>query len=78
MNRHLRTARHVARDPRVPRWVRALLLIGILPIPGPVDEIGLVVGLVVLVVLYRPVIREHYQVQGLEPAELLDTWGAWS
>ena len=54
----LRAAKTLARDPRIPRPVRWLLLASALPIPGPVDEaIGLLV-LAVIALFWRPVLRD--------------------
>lgn len=78
MKRALRTANAVARDKRIPRWVRLLILVGALPIPGPVDEVALIVGVVVLVVLHRPLVVEHWSIQGMSALRPLDTWGAWA
>jgi len=33
-------ARRLTTDPRIPRPVRWLLIVGLLPIPGPVDELA--------------------------------------
>ena len=38
--------------------MRALLALGAMPIPGPVDETVLLLAALVLVVFYRPVLRE--------------------
>lgn len=78
MRRHLSVARRLATDPSLPRWLRVLLIFGILPIPGPVDDLALVVGLVILLVFYRAVIATQYAVERLTAIEPLDTWGAWS
>jgi hypothetical protein len=43
----------LARDPRVPRPVRALIVAGLLPIPGPFDE-AVLVGSVALLLVVRP------------------------
>jgi len=78
MMRHLRVARRLARDQALPRWLRALLIFGVLPIPGPVDNIALVVGLALLVTLYRPVLTAAYAYDASMVALVpLDTWGAW-
>lgn len=53
----LRVLRLVSTDPRLPRPVRWLLIVGLLPIPGPVDEAAL--GLAALaLLLYRRRVRE--------------------
>ncbi len=52
-----RALRQLATDERLPRPVRWLLLVGLLPIPGPVDEVAL--GMAVLLLLcYRRRVRE--------------------
>src|SRR5438067_5905863 len=43
--RLLRLAKSLARDPRIPRPVRWLIVVGLLPVPGPFDEIVLAVAL---------------------------------
>jgi hypothetical protein len=50
--------RLLARDGRIPRPLRALVALGVLPVPGPFDEAVLLVAALVLVVFYRPVLRE--------------------
>lgn len=55
--RALRVARACATDPRLPRWLRRSLVVCLLPIPGPVDDVALAVVGVVLVTCYRPVLR---------------------
>lgn len=56
--RAARVARSLARDPRLPRPVRWLLMLSLLPVPGPFDELAglLVLGLIAL--WWRPVLRE--------------------
>jgi hypothetical protein len=53
LKRLLKLVKLLARDPRVPRPVRALILVGLLPVPGPFDEIVLV-GAVTLLLVIRP------------------------
>ncbi|HVB52664.1 MAG TPA: hypothetical protein VNF24_00515 [Candidatus Acidoferrales bacterium] len=53
----IRALRRLATDERLPRPVRWLLVFGLLPIPGPVDEVAL--GLAALLLLrYRRRVRE--------------------
>jgi len=53
----------LARDGRIPKPLRGLVAFGVLPIPGPVDEVVLlIVGPISLGVLSRPVPR------GMEPS----------
>ena len=52
----VRALRRLATDQRLPRPVRWLLIFGLLPIPGPVDEVAL--GLAALLLLcYRRRVR---------------------
>jgi hypothetical protein len=50
--------RLLARDGRIPRPLRALVAVGVLPIPGPFDEAVLLVAALLLVAFYRPVLRD--------------------
>lgn len=78
MTRHLRVAKALATDPAIPRWVRWLVLFGALPIPGPVDDVALVLAGLILVTCYRHRIRHHYSIEALVPLVPSDTWGAWA
>ena len=51
--RAIRAVRFVARDGRIPRPLRWLAVIGLLPIPGPVDEAVLLLVSALLWTLYR-------------------------
>jgi hypothetical protein len=53
VRRLFRALRLAARDPRIPRPVRAVAAFGLLPIPGPVDEAVLLLIAPVLVLFYR-------------------------
>lgn len=76
--KHFRVAKALARDPELPRWLRAMLVFGLLPIPGPVDDVVAGAAAIIIVVFYRHRIRHHYWIEALKPAELYDTWGSWS
>jgi hypothetical protein len=54
----LRTLKGLVRDPRVPRPIRWLLIIGLLPVPGPFDEAVLLLALGLIAVFCRPVYRQ--------------------
>ena len=56
----VRAMKLLARDTRVPRWLRWIAAIGLLPIPGPVDEAVLVLVAPVFVVFYREPMREAW------------------
>lgn len=63
--RTLRAIVEVARDDRIPRPVRWIAGVGLLPIPGPVDEIVLLLIAPVLVGFYREPMREAWERAGL-------------
>ena len=48
-----RAVRLVLRDGGIPRPLRWLAALGLLPIPGPVDEVVLLLVALVLLVFYR-------------------------
>lgn len=50
----------------LPKWVTVFLAVGLLPIPGPVDEVALVVALAVLVIRHRPLVRVCWEAAKLE------------
>lgn len=52
--------RTLARDDRIPKPLRWVAGIGLLPIPGPVDEIVLVVIAPVFFAFYRQPMREAW------------------
>jgi hypothetical protein len=52
--------RVLARDERIPKPLRWLAAIGLLPIPGPFDEAVLVLVAPVFFVLYRGHMREAW------------------
>lgn len=60
IKRTLRAVRLAAADSRIPKPLRALAALGLLPIPGPLDEAVLLVVAVPLVLFYR--------------AQLADAW----
>ncbi|HZQ15609.1 MAG TPA: hypothetical protein VFA82_02435 [Gaiellaceae bacterium] len=53
VRRLARAARIVAVDARIPKPLRALLGVSLLPIPGPVDEALLVLVAIPLLLFYR-------------------------
>ena len=61
MKRTLRAVRLLARDGRLPRWLRGLAAIGLAPIPGPVDELVLLVVAAILWVGYRDRLRAAWR-----------------
>lgn len=64
MQRVKRTARAVrllARDGQLPRWLRGLAAVGLAPVPGPFDEIVLVVVAAILWLGYRERLRAAWR-----------------
>ena len=61
MKRTLRAVRLLARDGRLPRWLRGLAAIGLAPIPGPVDELVLLVVAAILWLGYRDRLRAAWR-----------------
>jgi hypothetical protein len=50
----------IAKDKRVPKPLRWIAAIGLLPIPGPVDEAALVLVAPIFVIFYRQPMREAW------------------
>jgi hypothetical protein len=61
VRRLLRAARLVLRDQRIPRPLRWLAAIALMPIPGPVDEAALLVLAPLLVAFHREPMREAWR-----------------
>jgi hypothetical protein len=57
----IRAARLVLSDRRIPRPLKGLLIVGALPIPGPLDEAVLLVASGVLFAFYRKPMREAWE-----------------
>jgi hypothetical protein len=64
VNRIFRATRLVVRDRRIPRPIRWLAGIALLPIPGPVDEGVLLLVAPVLLLFYRGPMREAWRRAG--------------
>jgi len=60
LRRTVRTIRLLARDGRIPKPLRGLVALGVLPVPGPFDEAVLLLAAVLLFAFYRPVLRESW------------------
>jgi hypothetical protein len=58
--RTVRAVTLLARDERVPRPLRGIAAIGLLPIPGPVDEVVLILIAPVLAIFYRDPMRDAW------------------
>jgi hypothetical protein len=58
--RTIRAMKVLARDERIPKPLRAIAAIGLLPIPGPVDEAILILIAPIFLLLYRTPMREAW------------------
>jgi len=58
--RTIRAMKVLARDARIPKPLRAVAAIGLLPIPGPIDEAILVLIAPIFLLLYRAPMREAW------------------
>jgi hypothetical protein len=61
VRRVFRAIRIAARDERIPKPLRALAAVGLLPIPGPFDEIALLVAAIPLALFYRRHLAEAWR-----------------
>jgi hypothetical protein len=60
LRRTVRAVRIAATDERIPRPLRWIAAIGLLPIPGPFDEVILVLVAVPLALFYRRPLAEAW------------------
>jgi hypothetical protein len=58
--RLIRAVKILARDGRIPKSLRGLVAFGVLPIPGPLDEVALLVVGLILWTFYRDRLREAW------------------
>jgi hypothetical protein len=59
--RTLRAVRLAASDNRIPKSLRGLVAVGLLPIPGPFDEAVLLIAAVPLALFYREPLTNAWQ-----------------
>jgi hypothetical protein len=57
----IRSVRLIARDRRIPRPLRWLLALSLLPIPGPFDEAILLLAAPALFTFYRQPVRDAWR-----------------
>jgi hypothetical protein len=60
----IRTVRYAATDTRIPGPLRWLVALGLLPVPGPFDEIVLLIAAVPLGLFYREPLAEAWRRSG--------------
>ena len=61
VKRLARAVRLLARDGKLPRWLRGLAAVGLAPLPGPFDEVVLVVVAAILWLGYRERLRAAWR-----------------
>jgi hypothetical protein len=61
IRRVVRTVRLLAHDGELPRWLRGLAAVGLAPVPGPFDELVLLVVAAILWLGYRDRLRAAWQ-----------------
>jgi hypothetical protein len=61
VRRLLRALKLAARDPRIPRPLRAVAAFGLLPIPGPLDEAVLLLVAPIFALFYRRQLADAWQ-----------------
>ena len=64
LGRTIRAVRIAVADKRIPRSLRWLAALGLLPIPGPVDEVVLLIVAVPLALFYRGPLAEAWKQAG--------------
>jgi hypothetical protein len=62
--RTLGATKLLARDPRLPRPLRCVAAIGLMPIPGPVDEALLLTIAPIFMLFYRTPMRDAWEAAG--------------
>jgi hypothetical protein len=72
LKRLVRALKILARDERIPKPLRWVAGIALLPIPGPVDEAVLVLVAPLFFALYRGPVREAWE-RAAEPVRSLDS-----
>lgn len=60
ISRSIRAVKLLATDGRIPRPLRWLMLLGVAPVPGPFDEIVLLIAAALLFIFYRRMLREAW------------------
>jgi hypothetical protein len=61
IRRTIRAVAILARDGRIPRWLRGAAALGLLPLPGPFDEVVLLLVALLLWIFYPDRLKEAWQ-----------------
>ena len=61
IRRLVRAVKLLARDGGLPRWLRGLAAVGLAPVPGPFDELVLLVVAAILWLGYRDRLRAAWE-----------------
>jgi hypothetical protein len=61
LRRAVRAVRLLGREGGLPRWLRSLAVVGLAPVPGPFDELVLLVVAAILWLGYRDRLRAAWQ-----------------
>lgn len=69
LRRIVMMARSLCSDRRVPRAIRPMIVLGLLPWPGPVDEVVLVLALGSLMALRPGLVRQLWRESGRGPSD---------
>jgi hypothetical protein len=62
--RTVRAVRILVGDGELPRWLRGLAVVGVAPVPGPFDELVLLIVAAILWVGYRERLRAAWRDAG--------------
>jgi hypothetical protein len=69
LKRTIRAVRLAATDKRIPKPLRWLVALGVLPVPGPFDEAVLLLAAIPLVLFYREPLADAWKRAGLGASE---------
>ena len=61
LKRVLRCVKKLATDKRLPRWLRAMICFGLIPLPWFFDEMALALSSVILIAFYRRLLQEAWE-----------------
>ena len=64
VRRTVRAVRILVRDGKLPRWLRGLAVLGVAPVPGPFDELVLLIVAAILWLGYRERLRAAWRDAG--------------